>query len=424
MGRRASIGMVLAAVLLAGCTSTTAGTAVKAGTSTGSDTAVVALMDTGPYPTSAGPPFPNAGAVSPTSGNTIEAQRMAEFVSGPWAVEAEIRDRGDVVLTSLTLPLPTIDLLKSASVLPDVLADVAAAHGYVAGFTTFRVSIPGASQKADLLNVVLRFQDPESATAAAAEMAAANPPAVGASPREPVTLPDLPDTRATLFTDNTGAEVVEAFTAHGAFVFCQRARSNRDPGAFTYGSKGLVQSAVISQARLIDKFVPTAIDKLGDLPLDPTGKMLASTLIGPDNKSPAIIGAWPAAGWLHFERDPLTAATLFRETGVDYVSQRLATVYRARDTDAAQKVADTLAVQARQEPSVRPVSPVAGLPAARCFERTLDGLPATSAMSWQRVKWHFRCIAAADRYAFSTFSGTEADAKQQISAQYRILAGR
>lgn len=74
-------------------------------------------------------------------------------------------------------------------------------------------------------------------------------------------------------------------------------------------------------------------------------------------------------------------------------------------------------------PHVTPVNAVPGLPGAQCFERTADSVPATDPQSWQRIQWHFKCIAQAGRYAFTTYSDTETDVKQQISAQYRILAG-
>jgi predicted metalloprotease len=35
-----------------------------------------------------------------------------------------------------------------------------------------------------------------------------------------------------------------------------------------------------------------------------------------------------------------------------------------------------------------------------------------------------QCVARADRYSFTAFSDNEADVKQQIAAQYRILAGK
>jgi hypothetical protein len=45
-------------------------------------------------------------------------------------------------------------------------------------------------------------------------------------------------------------------------------------------------------------------------------------------------------------------------------------------------------------------------------------------VSFRRVLWHYKCVARADRYAFTAFSDEESDVKQQTSAQYRMLAGR
>jgi hypothetical protein len=40
------------------------------------------------------------------------------------------------------------------------------------------------------------------------------------------------------------------------------------------------------------------------------------------------------------------------------------------------------------------------------------------------VMWPFKCIARVDRYVFTAFSDNEKDVKQQMAAQYRILAGK
>jgi hypothetical protein len=66
---------------------------------------------------------------------------------------------------------------------------------------------------------------------------------------------------------------------------------------------------------------------------------------------------------------------------------------------------------------------VPGLPTARCFARTSGTLPSTSPSSWLRLKWSYKCVARADRYAYTAFSSDPTDVKQQIAAQYRILAG-
>ncbi len=337
------VGGVAAVALLAGCTSVTAGKATKAVDPAGTDDAVVALLETGPYPIAAGKPFPNAGTQGGDSGTLLEAQRMAEHVTGPWQVDATLRDRGDVMLTSLTLPMGSIELLKSAKSLPEPLPDVAATHGFVAAFSTYRVSEPSASQRIELFNMVIRFADDGAATAAAIEFAEQNPAPYQGTPREPVSIMESPEALATTYNDSSGAEVVESFAAHGSFVFCQRTRAARSFGGLDTGAAVLLQGLLGAQKKNIDSFVPTPLDKLNELPLDPTGQLLARTLWAPDNSAPANIGAWPSTSWLHFERDPITASTLFRDAGVDFVSQRLGTVYRARDAGSAAKVADGLA---------------------------------------------------------------------------------
>jgi hypothetical protein len=64
------------------------------------------------------------------------------------------------------------------------------------------------------------------------------------------------------------------------------------------------------------------------------------------------------------------------------------------------------------------------LPGARCFHRTEGGLPGTAAPTWQRVLWQFKCVASVDRYAYTAYSDAAPDVRQQMAAQYRILAGQ
>ena len=45
-------------------------------------------------------------------------------------------------------------------------------------------------------------------------------------------------------------------------------------------------------------------------------------------------------------------------------------------------------------------------------------------MSVARIFWHYKCVGRADRYAYTAVSGREDDVKQQMAAQYRILAGQ
>lgn len=80
---RAGLAALLVGVL-AGCSSTVAGLAVKAPESTDSDGASVALMDTGPYETAASHPYGTAGD-NRASQSILESQHREERLIGEGA---------------------------------------------------------------------------------------------------------------------------------------------------------------------------------------------------------------------------------------------------------------------------------------------------------------------------------------------------
>jgi hypothetical protein len=411
---------LIAAVVLAstGCTATVNGSPQRA-PDTGPGGAIVAVMDTGPYATAPGRPLGAAGA-DQTSQGLLEAQRMAEYVVGPWEIEADVHGFPGALDTTMTGPVAGVVQLGRQYVLPAPLPDIAGRHGYITGFSTFRVTEEGSLQ-----NLVMRFPDPAAAEAAAAEMAAADPGPPSLDPLPPpypTPFPDVP--RARIMTwdlpDNTTR--VRSFTAHGAYVLFQWASSTREPLAIR--ADHLANFALTQQMRRIDAFTPTPRDKLAELPLDPTGKLMAQTLAAPTGGDmPFLIGAWNPRGWLHFEPDPAAAERAFTDAGVTVVTQRLATVYEASDPDKAVAVADDLATETGRSPKVRAIDGVTGLPAAKCFARVEGGVDPKMPSAWHRVYWGFKCVAHVDRYAYTAYSATERDVKQQMAAQYRILAG-
>ncbi|HTQ16418.1 MAG TPA: hypothetical protein VML93_03540 [Mycobacterium sp.] len=114
---------------------------------------------------------------------------------------------------------------------------------------------------------------------------------------------------------------------------------------------------------------------------------------------------------------------MFTAVGVRWVSERLTRVYEARDAAGAARIVDQFAGDTAGLAGITPTGAgVPGFPAAKCFGRA-DWTPTKQTITANRVWWHFKCIAQADRYAFLAFSDREQDVKQQISAQYRILAG-
>jgi hypothetical protein len=408
------------AALITGCSPTTTGTPTTptAGPDSGAN---VALMDTGTYDTSSSKPFGTAGD-DVDAANVLEAHRMADFVIGPWEVDAEIKNMPGALSLGLIGPIPSIDVMRVNGVFKDDLIAVAEEHRFMTGFTTVRVLPEQAGQTRSLHNVVLMFPDAAAAEAAAAEMATAEASRPGEPPTQPVTLGNTPEARAVSSTIDGGVQKVVSFTAHGRYLLYQEAKTADEfLGA---NAVSLVDGALIIQKRRTDEFVPTEPDAMRDLPLDPSGQLLARTLIAPDGRAPFIIGVWKARGWLHFELDPLQANATFNTAGVDIVGQRLTTVYQASNADGATRIVDGLVDEIENLPSVRDVDGVTGLPGARCFHRTEGGLPGTAAPTWQRVVWQFKCVASVDRYAYTAFSADAADVRQQMAAQYRILAGQ
>jgi hypothetical protein len=402
--------------LLAGCTSTVAGVAVQAPVPAESDGAIVALLDTGSYPTTADAPFGTAG--SETAGAIFETHRMAENVVGPWRIDAKLRQREPTTVRPLfdarSLGLVLGDPLQL--VLDDQLSGIAVANRFIAGFSSGRTSQRSVPAKA-LITVVMRFPDPGAAKTAASEMAAMDLRS-GVSPRRPLTIYSHPEATASA-SDDDSAVTVRVFTAHGPSVLYQFAQADAE-----HSSASLTELMLTDQERLIDQFVPTDLAKLADLPADPTGQLLARTLWAPDRSGSGDAAAvWQPHAWLHFEANPIESAALFRAAGVDAVAQRLATVYRTHNAEGAAQVVRRFAAQTGAMPGVRPAIGIRGLPAATCFIRP-DGWRPITGGSTGREAWHFKCIARADRYVFIALSDTENDVKQQISAQYRILAGK
>ncbi|ORA35453.1 hypothetical protein BST20_17840 [Mycobacterium branderi] len=407
----------MSVAMLVGCGGTVAGQALMA---PASDDANVALMDTGVYPTAAGHPIGTAGDDQVMQG-ILEAHRLADFVVGPWQVKDFLKRRPNLDSAIRTGPIATAADVHETLDRP--FSDIAASHGFIAGFSSMRVASPAGGAEQGLTNAVLRFPDAASAAAAGAEMAASNPTVPGDSPHEPTTIRGYQEAIATRYTRG-GIPIVESFTPYGPYVLYQSAYSTADRRADT--AQSFVVASLTLQKPLIDQFIPTDPARLGSLPKDPSGRILAATLAGEGAPIPSLnAGVWRPAGWLHFEADPLQAAAALRTAGVDYVSQRSATVYQTRNAEAAERVVNHIGTELTHVAGVEPLNDhVPGLPEAQCYQRIAGALPPTAPGSWLWIQWHFKCVARADRYAYTVFSDTEKDAMQQTSAQYRMLAGK
>lgn len=408
----------LLVVVLAGCsTNVVSGAARTASVPPDSEGAVVTLMDTGNYSTVPGGPIGPAGSDRGSQGQ-FEAQRMAEFVVGPWVQDSSLIGFGDLLMdTRGTQPLSGTSSLTFSQVLSDEQAAIAMARGFIAGMATKRISTRSRAER--LQNAVLRFPDAAAAAAAAGEMAAKRNLAADVS-ATPVSISARPEALAITWA-MAATQFVQSFAAYGPFVLYQMAGLPQNDSYRT--PESMVADTLNKQRRALRLFEPTEVAKLAELPGDFTGQLLAQTLRAPDEKAPYMLGAWRPGAWLHFEDNPVKASTWFNAAGVDAVTQWTTTVYQSRTAEGAASLIDQIAADLNDRTDVEAISGVPGLPSATCFRRPTELVPETAAQSLQRIGWRFKCVARADRYAFTAFSANETDVKQQISAQYRILAG-
>jgi hypothetical protein len=387
--------VALLTLALTGCTATVGGTAVRAPGGPAPGTVDTSLLDAGNYPTK---PAPLGAAGTDAVGRIVEAQRMANFVTGPWEVDPTLI--GQYLSSGL--------VLKEASVLTTIssrdIATVADKHGFVNGFHSSRED-KGRKQ---LSNTVMRFPDAASATAAATEMAtsvaAPGPDSVltGAATLPIPGHPEALGISGTFAEANSGQvwQLVESFTPHGPYVLMQSAQTVDGGSA---APAALVARTLDLQAPLIDGFQATPLSGFSGLPIDPTGLLARTLPIAPTDALTYQRTVYQAHGTLQFQSDPVRGTKLFADTGMDQAAFGKTNVYQARDVAAAAKITDDFAAEIA--PMAKPVDGVNGLPASRCMN----------------TSGSFYCLATADRYAIEVSAGQLPDAKQQVAAQYLML---
>lgn len=390
--------LAAALALLVACSSSVdSGSAVKATDNVPGGAVDVALLDVGNYPTKPSPPLGSAGTAE--LGAIVEGQRMANYVTGPWEVDASlIRSYANSAV-----------VLKNAAavkfVLPEALAAPAARHDFVAGFYTAREDV----DRQMLQNAVLRFPDPAAAAAAAQEFGAvAATEAVLIPPVAPAPIPGHPDTAAFSHTYEQPAKnlrwtVLRAFTAHGPFVLVQIAQATDSPNT----ASGLIAKTLDLQGPLIDQFTPTDAAKLADLPIDPTGLLARTLPVSPDDASVNQRTVYEPRGALQLQTDPPRTAALFDQAGMTHQANAATAVYEARDAHGAQVIADGFFAEVSA--IGKPAAAVQQIPASRCLD-----------LSQGKVA-NFYCLATADRFTIEAQAAQLLDAHQKTAAQYAML---
>ncbi len=395
--------------LSSGCSSVVTGNAVKSG-GPAPAAANAALLDPGNYPRRPRPPLGNVA--DDAAGHRVEAQRMADMVTGPWQIDDKLISPTNAEIAPTTaLPEPA---RLSALVRGETIATIAAAHHFVAGFVSGRATPPppkgqsGSDNPKILDNGVFRFPSSQDAADVATAMAAADLATVrpGNIWATRLPIPHYPSTAANVAPLSGGFEA-EAFTAHGPYVFFQFAGSKESAAA----AADMIAKTLDLQGPSADHFQATPIDQLASLPADPTG-LLARTVPATD---PSINQAavYPPHGSLHFRSDPVATQAMYNDAGITHVAADRTTIYEAVDTTGAQRAADGLTRMDVPFLGYHSAAGINGLPAARCFDRGPDSTDLGAV--------RFLCIATVERYAFKATAAQEVEAHQIIAAQYLML---
>ncbi|WP_155948382.1 hypothetical protein [Mycobacterium sp. URHB0044] len=389
-------------MLIAGCSTVVDGNAVRAAGGPLPGTVDVTLLNPGNYPTKPLPPMGAAG--TPATGAWLDAVRMADFVLGPWEVDPTLLTPSGFATSPGMMPLKTNAL---EAVVDDEVAKAGYRHNYVYGYASSR-KVEG--QKV-FYNVVLRMADPESASAAAPEMAQATlddpPDPVVPTVMAPMAIPGHADAKAVSHsylntTDNRTWNVVESFTAHGPYVLMQRASVTDTLGV----AAELVARAIDLQGPRIDQFRPTDVAELPNLPRDPSGLLAKALPVPPKASNVNNNATFGAYAILHYMRDPVVAAKPLADAGVDVAVQGNAWIARARDAAGATAWAEG----ALKDATGKPVDPVPNLPSSSCLKSEGDA--------------GFWCVATADRYEFDVWGQQLRDVHQRMAAQYILLTAK
>ncbi|WP_445169008.1 DUF7373 family lipoprotein [Mycolicibacterium sp. Dal123E01] len=386
---------------MAGCSTTRTGLAIKDPT-VDANAPIPALLNPGAFPTN--PQAPLGTAANLNAGAAAEARRMGENTVLPFQV--------DPTLTGINAPIsgPLINLAALLS-LPQTISRIFNQHNFVAAFVAGAVR-PGARLDSQgLTNFVIRVATPADATAAVADVAAHSATmdslfSMTPVPTTPMPIPGHPEAAAFSFPGPESAVFGWSLTAHGPFVLMQWAGV---PSSAASAAE-LVGKTLDQQLPLIDAFAPTPVDQLMSLPVDPTG-VLARTVPIPDGATPRAGSYGPHAA-LATQSDPGQSQKVFDATGVDVMTKAAATVYRARDRDAAAKIVAEFTEEVRAQ-RFTPTAGVMGLPAARCLIAPQSNLPSEPKITY--------CIASADRYAYEANGTDDGLVRQLVAAQYLML---
>ncbi|MGF0309323.1 MULTISPECIES: DUF7373 family lipoprotein [Nocardiaceae] len=423
MRRRLGPGVIAAAAalaLVAGCGSDTDGSTPDTGaaeaTASGENTdsgVTAAEGELDPGENRTWPRAEYAQVRDETQGYMIEAQRLAEYVALPSAIDSALGKNSTLGVlkgpeaTDLILPQEAVPILTDA--------------GMLSGFSTGGSSDTapdsaadpvGRATSANVLNIsVLRFPDEAAAADAARDVhevliTEGAPDQYTGTPRPADTetaIDVLPETLASSNTQNDALSV-NTLTARGDFVIYVNGYSGS--GDEQWAARTIAR-AVDEQGTLLDQFPATPIGQFDSLPID-VDKVLILTLPA-EERSVNQLSVYGARGLKHFTVSGDLDAVL-DETGTDRVAIDDSMVYRSADAEGAEKLYQAMNDGDLEDGVYEQSAPAPGVPGSSCISKE------------STTETTIRCRVHVGRYtAMVDTKDDELAAHQRITAQYMIL---
>lgn len=333
---------------------------------------------------------------SAESANVLEAHRIAGYLVVPTLVDPSYTDSASISTLAYKGP-SAMSTLFGSSAMPTVAKNA----GMITGFSSAR-------HDADNNGVVVaafEFGSAAKATAAAPALTAAAADKEHDKGRAAV--PGFAAATGWYGAFDPKTPYFHAFLAQGAMVLYVYISGPKLTA--TTQQAALAARMFAAETAGLSHFVPTAPDKLMQLPVDPQG-MRARTLPHTGDNATVNDGLFSADGQLHFDTEPVKTKAIFESAGVDMVSDGRAAVYRARDENGATLVqADFIASTQNSDKAMQPYELTSGAKNTKCLQQALDS--------------SYYCVGTVGRYAFELGADNEADLEAAVTAQAALLAG-
>lgn len=276
-----------------------------------------------------------------------------------------------------------------------------AKRGFVYGFSDSRRPVKSSNEGLSLY--VIRMADEAAAKGAVDDFR------TDGKATEP--LPERPDiaVRKTLPDDTFEFTRFTAYASVGPLLVIASPFGTDENKA-----RGLITKTIEAQWNKLAGFTSPASSDLPGLPLDKDG--IVSRTIKPEpiegGTFENFFGFLEKTGSRHWDDNPVTAAKIFDETGMDLVGIGRNTVYRTRDDAAAKRFLELAETEWLGKLVAQSPFSIDGLPDAKCRTHKLYESSDSSL---------YTCYVAVGRYVSGFTAKQAAQVRQVTSAAYLIL---